>query len=49
MPDGIGNMIVNESDDILATLLGEYCSTIDIQSSFDFCEIACTYILVSRM
>ena len=44
MYNGAGRHIINESDDILATILGKICTTIDLRYFVDFCKIACTYV-----
>ena len=37
-------MIMDESNDILATLLGRCCPSVDVQSMIEVCKAVCTYV-----
>ena len=47
MPNGIGRVIVEESDDILATLLERFCPLVELHDYKVFFKIVCQNI--SRM
>ena len=36
MPNGIGRVIVEKSDDMLATLLGRFCPLVELHDNKDF-------------
>ena len=47
LENGAGTVIIEETDDILATILGKICNKVTFESYVEFCKITCTY--VSRM
>ena len=47
MPGGVGNTLLEHSENILFTLLGKWCSDVDDHANLAFNEITSTYI--SRM
>ena len=47
IPDRVGNVIIDHSNNILYTLLGKWCTEVDEQANLSFNEITATYI--SRM
>ena len=44
MPNGVGRVIMEESDDTLATLLGRLCPLVDVQDNKNFLKIVCCSI-----
>ena len=44
LPDGIGKQIVRSSDDILVTILGKFCTSVDTHNMVEFWKITCTYV-----
>ena len=43
MPNGIGSRIIEESNDILATLLRRCCPAVEIHENKDFLKVACQH------
>ena len=44
MPNDIGRIIMEESDDILATLLGRLCPSVELHDNKEFLKIVCQNI-----
>ena len=44
MPNGVGRVIMEESDDTLATLFGRLCPLVDVQDNKNFLKIVCCSI-----
>ena len=44
MPDDIGRLILERSDDILATMMGRFCPGIETPDMFNFWKLSCEYI-----